>query len=156
MLGDDAARLDYTAMAATRYGGMPIVSVSGNLSYAQVLYPDIDRRGNILNLLHNDLANRLKAAEGDTPPVQIVTLYQGLPQRYDGTTDIASLYGLFLYGFCTSLLLPVFIANLVTDKQVRAPSAAKHAARPRLTVTRGLRASFVAARGGGVSRSASC
>jgi hypothetical protein len=26
---------------------------------------------------------------------------------------------MFLYGFCTSLLLPVFIANLVTDKQVR-------------------------------------
>ena len=51
--------LSYTAMAATRYGGMPLTPVdNGSLSYAQLLYPDIDRRGNLLNLLHNNLGTR--------------------------------------------------------------------------------------------------
>ena len=43
---------------------------------------------------------------------------QGQPQQPDLSVDIASLWGVFLYGFRTSLLMPVFMANVVTDKQV--------------------------------------
>ena len=51
----EAPRLDYTAMAATRYGGLPLTSVDNiSLSLSQYLYPDIDRRGNVFNMLHND------------------------------------------------------------------------------------------------------
>jgi hypothetical protein len=55
-IGPEGVRLDYTAMAATRYGGMPLVAVDNtSLSLAQYLYPDIDRRGNLMHILHNDL-----------------------------------------------------------------------------------------------------
>lgn len=50
---------------------------------------------------------------------------QGQPQQPDLSVDIASLWGVFLYGFCTSLLMPVFMANVVTDKQVSAGGSAR-------------------------------
>jgi len=57
---NESVLLSYTAMAATRYGGMPLTPVdNGTLSYAQLLYPDIDRRGNLLNQLHNNLGTQL-------------------------------------------------------------------------------------------------
>lgn len=48
---------------------------------------------------------------------RITTYYQGFPQSMIFTFDISSIAGVFLYGFVCSLLMPVFIANLVTDKQ---------------------------------------
>jgi len=106
----------YTAMAATRYGGWQLRSVDTyNVSDVENIFPDIDRRGNIINIVHNAYANYLNPNPEQS--MKITTFYQGFPQSLIFTFDISSIAGLFLYGFVSSLLLPVFIANLATDKQ---------------------------------------
>lgn len=136
--GDGSLNLNYTAMAATRYGGLWLTTVEpgSNISVFQVAYPDIDRRGNVINMINEAagslfdigpqvpifdlffyLANAL--VEGSGRNVTIQTFTQGQPQRALFSFDLSSIAGLFTYGFVLSLLMPVFMANLVTDKQER-------------------------------------
>lgn len=44
--------------AATRYGGLTLSAANsseGSISILQAAYPDIDRRGNVMNLVHTAL-----------------------------------------------------------------------------------------------------
>jgi hypothetical protein len=106
--------MDVTVMPGGRYGGWRDGNWK-NFSLLSVLYPEIERKGNLICILNNAfMRNQL-----GNNSARIVTHYQGLPQSVVTEFDISSIAGAYLLGFAMSFMLPTFITNIVIDRHVR-------------------------------------
>ncbi|KAI3661090.1 hypothetical protein MP638_000427 [Amoeboaphelidium occidentale] len=113
---------DVTIMPAGRYGGWLVYPYYTNVSKLQALYPEVDRKGNMLNVLSNMYMKSLYGGEGesegeDFADIPVIRTYlSGFPQKEILKVDLASITNVYLLGFATSFLLPALISNIVIDK----------------------------------------
>ncbi|KAI3634820.1 hypothetical protein MIR68_007201 [Amoeboaphelidium protococcarum] len=114
-------KADITLMPAGRYGGWfpSIDPKSGRMSIFQLAYPEADRIGSELNLINNALLRdfvRVNIQNSSSIP-SIKTYYQGMPEKSAPSFDLGSVAGAYLLCFAVSFMLPVFVTNIVVDKE---------------------------------------
>eukprot|EP01137_Pigoraptor_chileana_P003707 Opistho-2@44296 len=120
--GIEFGKLNMSAMSsrADAVGRIPFTIVANSFEFDQTGY-ETQRRSNILTFVSNSVLRTKLGKTGGTNLDPIIrTLIVNMPDvTQKQSVDVVSLAGGFCFSFAASFLLPVFVSNIVKDKQER-------------------------------------